>query len=831
MVRFYEIDSDSRLVRCLVRSLTDYYKGGVMGRERGSWPRPAVLVLLLVAVGTAQAQLADYRQQGRSIELMNANGVQMRLTPYGSATVRVQVARRGERHLPDDHYEMVVSHASAATFRIRRKASVLTLAVPGRERLELDVNLSTLALSFRSHGNAIPRLAETSAPRWQDGKVTRAFVLDPNEHFTALGHGYFGRAASLDLQGQRIERNYGSHHGEQAPLLVPFYMSSKGYGVFLNSTARNVFSFGADARYEFGLDTSEGEGRLDYFYIAGQAPRDILRRYVELTGAPRLPPKAMFGLALSDKGHDHESGTPSDENWWKRKILEHRAAGYPLDHVVNDNRWRAGGGERCRSRFEWDRDRFPDPVEYAGWLRAQGLVSTLDFNRCIAQFSAGWQSAFNLPYSDRIDFATSAPDLTSPAFRRWFWDVIYQHSLDPSLGYPGEALWIDEFDEMGAAPRDTRLADSSRFGDMQNYWFFLIAKALVKDGWDKSGLTTRPFVWVRGMGAGAQRYATLWSGDILPTFEEMKLQIRGMQLAGLSGFPFWGHDAGGFYDWERKLGPDAQVYKKWSMAMGSFSPIWKPHGMGESRWPLDRDGDQQQVAHTFSILRYEMMPYIYSMAHEASRTGLPMVRAMLLAYPQFQEAWRHDLQYMWGDDILVAPYTSPGNAQSLWLPPGHWYDFWHPGQREEGGREVQIMPGDEQIAVRVRAGAIITRQRFSPSTAASDASFLRLDVYTGADGRTVLVEDDGKTQRGAVRTTELRYRERQQILRILPSRGGYPGAPVMRAYEINFIGSTASCFTLAGQRLGSEQPAAGMVRLTIPSMDTRRVLTVQPCGT
>ena len=123
--------------------------------------------------------------------------------------------------------------------------------------------------------------------------------------------------------------------------------------------------------------------------------------------------------------------------------------------------------------------------------------------------------------------------------------------------------------------RRKRLGNGHLWGEMKNYYPFLIAKSLVQEGWDKQlAPARRPFVWVRGMTAGAQRYATLWTGDIKPTNEDMRSQIIAMQLAGLSGFPFEGHDAGGFYDWDSKKGPDENLYKRWSMAMGCFSPFW-----------------------------------------------------------------------------------------------------------------------------------------------------------------------------------------------------------------------------------------------------------------
>jgi len=245
-------------------------------------------------------------------------------------------------------------------------------------------------------------------------------------------------------------------------------------------------------------------------------------------------------------------------------------------------------------------------------------------------------------------------DLTNTEFRKWFWQTFYQQSLDPKLQFPGDALWIDEFDEMGAAPNNMQLANGRHWAEMRNYWFFLIAKALVQEGWDqppenKSALhNKRPYVWVRGMTAGAQRYASLWTGDIYPTHDDMQTQIRAMQLAGVSGFPFWGHDAGGFYDWKNNRGPDEKLYAQWAMAFGSFAPIWKPHGMGQSRWPLDRSPENQKIAQQYAQWRYELMPYIYTAAHMAAATGVPMARPLLLDYPNNKNAWKYDLQYLCG---------------------------------------------------------------------------------------------------------------------------------------------------------------------------------------
>jgi alpha-D-xyloside xylohydrolase len=794
-------------------------------------------MLSVFSAHAATTPASGHRQSRHSVLVDGAQGVQLRITAYGKNAVRIQSVRAGEKYFSDNHYEMVESHAHNDAFDVSKRDGKLILKLGGPSHIELDIDPTTLAIAFFANGKQTPVLKESGGVQWHDNVISQSFEFDDQEHFTALGHSYFGRSQSIDLKGQAVTRNYGPSHGDQAPLLVPFYISSKGYGVFLNSTFKNFFNFGKEQRYEFGIDTLGFDGRMDYFFIAGPQPKDVLTHYVELTGKPRLPTKAMFGLALTDKSHDHDSPTPSDETWWKQKISAHRAAGFPLDHVVNDNRWRAGGGKRCESYVEWDKGRYPNPAEYQRWLKANGLVSTLDFNRCIAQYTAGWKPSFNLPEPGMIDFAKSAPDLTNASFRKWFWETMFRKSLNPALKYPGDALWIDEFDEQGEAPETMTLANGLSSAEMRNYWFFLISKALVQQGWDKSGLKARPYVWVRGMTAGAQRYATLWSGDIKPNFEEMKMQIRGMQLAGLSGFPFWGHDAGGFYDWSTKTGPDSDVYMKWSMAFGSFAPIWKPHGAGPSRWPLDRTDKEQAVAHKFAETRYELMPYIYSAAHEAASTGMPIARAMLLEFPEQERAWQFDLQYMWGPDLLVAPFTSVDKAQEVWLPPGKWFDYWQPQQLVQGDVVVPIKPNGNEIALFVKAGSVIPKQRFALSTKFGDKTLLKLDVYRGADGDTKLVEDDGTTEEYKLHnkqmTTRISYRDADASIHIGAAQGDYAGAPSQRSYQLTLHGPSAGgCFTINGV------PATGVhtnqdqeTQITVPRTSIRKSVTIAACTT
>ncbi|HLA55519.1 MAG TPA: TIM-barrel domain-containing protein [Flavobacterium sp.] len=768
-----------------------------------------ILLLILLSVsfyGKAQNDITHTRQ-GNSIVFTNAHGDRLRLTPYGNQMVRIQAVRKDEDFFADDRYEMVEAHHWPGKLVLTEAKVFFKVANDSKNGVSIRIDKTNMALSFYKNEESFPILKDIVGIQWDINGIRTSFAYDPNEHFTGLGHGYFGREESIDLRGKEIGRNYGTEHGQQAPLIVPFYLSSKGYGIFLNSTFPNRFNFGKNNAYGFSI---EG-GRMDYFIIMGPEFPTILDQYTQLTGRPRFPLKSYFGLALSDKGNDHTSQDPSDEQWWKKKITAHRNAGFPLDHIVNDNRWRAGGGQRCVSYFDWDKTRYPDPKEYQSWVKSNGLIVTLDFNRCIAVQSEGWKPSYNLPKNDGIEFNTSAPDFTKSEVRTWFWNTMWNKSLNPALGYPGDALWIDEFDEMGKAPPNMTFENGTTWQEMRNYWFFLIAKSLVQEGWDKSfNGTKRPFVWVRGMTAGAQRYATLWSGDIKPTYDDMKTQVRAMQLAGLSGFPFWSHDAGGFNDWETNDKPTDAMYRQWSMAFGSFTPFWKPHGMGKSRWPLDRPAEVQKDVKLYGELRYKLIPYIYSYAHIANETGLPLARAMVIDYPGEPIAWSRDLQYLWGNELLVAPNCSDTQSNvSVWLPKGDWYDFWN-DDKITGDRTISYPAPIGKLPLFVKSGSIIPMANYALSTAFIAADSLTFHIYPGKNAAFTLYEDDGVTEaykiKNEKRTTVLDFNQSAFSFHIAAAVGNYNNAPTERSYKIVFHGvSKSMCFEVDGVKIKTTQ--------------------------
>ena len=602
--------------------------------------------------------------------------------------------------------------------------------------------------------------------RYANGaSAAELFTPQPGEHYFGLGYGGFGRVGSLDLRGQTITRN----REYQAPILAPFFLSSRGYGVFVNSTWDNSFSF-TDNAYGFTL----AGGQVDYFVLLGPELGDVLDRYTQLTGRPRLPPLAAFGLGLSDKLDDT---LPSDEAWWKDKIQKMRDGKWPFDLVIHDNSWRGGK----TAAWQWATDRYHDPTEYESFCQSVGIANQLDFNRADDTLSEGWKPAYLLPGT------TDYPDFSSPLVRQWFWSLLSTKSFDPQLKYPGDFLWLDEPDDP-VTPTGP-LADGRLWVEGGNYYFFQELQA-VGEGWEATFKgKKRPYVMMRGATAGAQRWGTVWSGDIDDTYAEMKLQIRGMLAAGLSGFPFWAHDAGGF-----KTLPSDSMYRQWAVAMGSFTPMWKPHGIG-LRFPWQFSQAAQDDMRAYGALRMQLLPYLYTAAWRAASTGLPMARAMVLDYRTVADAWTADQQYMWGDALLVAPDTSDGGGTvNPWLPPGDWYGYWDEA-KHAGGARITVPTKIGQLPLFVKAGAIVFGALPSLGTKTWDRTVRVLDVYAGADGKATQFEDDGQSdgyQNGQRALTAMTFTDAATRLELAADDGTYPGAPTSRAYHVRIHGLAGS---------------------------------------
>jgi alpha-glucosidase (family GH31 glycosyl hydrolase) len=778
------------------------------------------------ATGERLSNYASHVTDARSVTVTSTMGQRLRITAYGNQIARVHAIRSGETFFADTRYEMVVpaNHTGmGGTLSVTDSGTALTIDTGAADGIRIVLQKNPLRLEFYHRGTGAPLAKEdpTRSITWggtNNSVITETFVPPPaDEHFIKAGHGLFGRTPRVDRTGDVVSHNYGSGSNDQAPAIIPLYLSTKGYGVFFNTTFDTTFSFasGTGRDYYFSADDHNTGGvrpQLDYFLINGPQFAKLLDGYTQLTGRPRLPQLAIFGLHMSDKNFPDVS----DQNWWKTKITQHRNAGFPFDHQVNDNRWRAGSGAWSGSYFEFSSVRWPDPAGYQTWAAANGVTMTLDYNRNNSSLMAGWSGGpppgFSFKAADLANVADNGavPDWSNPATRAWVWNVFWTKALNPSLHYPGAGLWIDETDQMGPIPFNADTANGMKWSELRNAYLFYLHKGVGQEGWDPQaaghlGTAKRPWTWSRGASAGQQRYGHYWTGDINSTYDEMQQQIRGMQVSGLGGFPFANIDGGGFQGGSGGLISES-FYRNWPAAWSSLAPIWRPHstastssqGAIASRWPLDQSKTAQADFLKYAQLRYTLLPYIYSLAHQAAATGMPMARAMVIDYQDRPSALTHDLQYLWGPSLLVAPLTSDGGAtQNVWLPAGAtWYNFWadirHTGS---DSADLPYVTRTGETILFVKAGAILPKYPYAQSTAFVNKRQLELEVYSGADGTFSLMEDDGVTESyratGALSTTTLTWTDSAKRTTIAHPQGTYTGAPTTRRYVVRVHGLSA----------------------------------------
>ncbi|MFI8811692.1 MULTISPECIES: alpha-xylosidase [unclassified Streptomyces] len=484
----------------------------------------------------------------------------------------------------------------------------------------------------------------------------------------------------------------GGTSSEQAYKNVPFYLSSRGYGVFVNHPGKVSFEIGSESvgQVQFSVE----DQTLEYYVVAGPTPKDVLARYTALTGRPALPPAWSFGLWLTTSfctSYDEETVTSFVDGMAER--------GIPLTVFHFDCFWMR---EYQWSDFAWDPEVFPDPQGMLARLKERGLRISMWINPYIAQKSALFAEAAALghlvrrPDGDIWQWDLWQPgmalvDFTSPAARAWYNDklrVLLEQGVDCFKTDFGERV-----------PTDVVWHDGSDPERMHNYYAQLYNRT-VFELLEKERGSGEAVLFARSATAGGQQFPVHWGGDCFASFTAMAESLRGGLSLGLSGFGFWSHDIGGF-----EGTPDPAVFKRW-LAFGLLSSHSRLHGNVSYRVPWAFGQEAVDVARQFTVLKHRLMPYLYGAAAEAHRTGIPVMRPMLLEFPEDPTARTLDRQYMLGPDLLVAPVFSADGEVEYYVPEGTWTSLLT-GERITGPVWRRETHGFDSLPLLVRPGAVL----------------------------------------------------------------------------------------------------------------------------
>lgn len=499
--------------------------------------------------------------------------------------------------------------------------------------------------------------------------VRQTLGLAVGEHVYGLGE----RFGAFVKNGQSVDMWHadGGTGTEQAYKNVPFYLTDRGYGVFVNHPERVSFEVASEFVSKVGFSVP-GE-RLDYCVINGPTMKDVLRRYTDLTGKPSLPAPWSFGLWLSTSFQ-----TNYDEETVMQMIDGMQSRGIPLRVFHFDCFWMR---EFHWCDLEWDSRVFPDPAGMLRRIKDKGLNVCVWINPYIAQesrlFREGVENGYFLrrPNGDVWQWdmwqaGMAIVDFTNPAARSW-----YQERLAALLDM-GVDCFKTDFGER--IPTDVVYADGSDPIKMHNYYTYLYNQCVYEVLERKRG-KGEAVLFARSGTAGGQQFPVHWGGDCWSNYVSMEESLRGGLSLMMSGYGYWSHDIGGF-----ESTSTADVYKRWA-AFGLLSSHSRLHGSVSYRVPWAYDEESVDVVRLFTRLKARLMPYLYRNAIETSRTGVPMMRSMVLEFTEDRNCAYLDRQYMFGDSLLVAPIFNEDSKAVYYLPEGTWTHLLT-GEQRVGGR-------------------------------------------------------------------------------------------------------------------------------------------------
>ncbi|MBB6142714.1 alpha-D-xyloside xylohydrolase [Silvibacterium bohemicum] len=602
----------------------------------------------------------------------------------------------------------------------------------------------------------------SDAPFYQVGA---SFASPDDEHYYGLGQNQQGL---LDYRGHQIDcwHDYNASGGPS--VCVPFLVTNKGYGVIWDNPSRTTIAPGFNEQTRW---TSEVGDRVSFFVIAGKTTDEIYAGYRQLTGATPLLPKAAYGYIQCKQRYRSQAEVMAVAKGYRERHL-------PLDTIVVDWFYYTKMGQ-----MDFDPTLWPDPAAMNEELHKMGIQTMVsvwprfvpDSRYYETILKNGWFEHLadgtptdGLPY----DRAGSDIDTTNPDAAKWYWDKIRENIL--SKGF--NSLWADET-EPDLPPQGSYF----HVGPGTQYYntYPLFHTAALYDGFRRD-TPHRALILSRDAYLGIQRNGVIvWSSDISPTWDTLRRQIpTGLDFTA-SGIANWSNDTGGWQYLPGEHHPahppllnpsDArdnvggyddypELYTRW-FEYASFLPIFRTHGSRNFNEVWSYGHEAEPILEKYLKLRYQILPYIYSLSYHTYETGAPSMRALFMDFPDDPQVTDLRDEYMLGPAFLVAPITEQGaTSRKVYLPAGtDWYNYWT-NERIKGGQTIAVNAPIDTLPLFVRAGSILPLGEPIESTSQTQ-KIARLRVYPGADADFTLYDDDGTTyayEKGEDRVTRLHW--------------------------------------------------------------------------
>jgi alpha-D-xyloside xylohydrolase len=724
--------------------------------------------------------VVSYQQQPDAVMLKMKQGT-LRLQPLTESILRVTYSATGT--IPEQtEYVVIKKQWPAVKFSVAADDKEIALST---SKLKVVVSKVDGAIAYKDSSGKQLMLEGTRmlTPALVNGEKTYKAESFLNVYGSPEGLYGLGQhqAGVWNYRGESVDVSQ-----ENSNIAVPLLVSSNGYGLFWNNYSRTRFN-NRFANYLY--ISSEVADTIDYYFLYGPELDQVVAEYRELTGTAPLFGKWAYGFWQCKNRYKSQAELLGVAH-------KYRELKIPVDNIVQDWFWWNRKGEHVFNA------NYPDP---------KGMVDDLhknNFHLMISVWPFFEPGSKEYEYMDKQGWfidkfkydklpyhraGMAAYDASDPAARKYYWELMNKALF--SIGV--DAWWLDTVEpETEGLEENIQLGHKLALGSGDRYvnLYPLLTEEGVYKGQRSASEQKRVFILGRSAFAGSQRAAvTAWSGDILSNFETFKRQIPAGLNYSISGLPYWTTDIGGFVSGN----PDDPAYRelfiRW-FQFGTFSPIFRVHGTRSTDqnelWSYGAEA--QKILTDYDRLRYELMPYIYSVAWKVTSDGYTPMRPLVMDFRNDERALNIGDQFMFGPAILVSPVTEQGaTSRHLYLPNTKWYDFWT-GAVIEGGKAIDTAAPIDRLPLFVRAGSIVPMGPDVQYSTEKPADPIELRVYSGANGDFVLYEDENDNynyEKGARAEIPLRWDDATQTLTIGERKGQFPGMLANRKFRLVMVGN------------------------------------------
>jgi alpha-glucosidase len=725
-------------------------------------------------------------QAGKSILNINV---------LASDLIRVRLATNG-MFQPDMSWAVVKKHWQEVEVKVTDSSNDITIAT---SEISLVVNKNPLRLRFVDRqGNIINDDEPTKGMSW-NGSEVRVWKKMPQDEFY---YGFGEKAGRLNRTWTHMtmwNSDIPAYDADTDPIYQthPFFYGvnkGKAYGVFFDNTYWSSFDMGKENRHQYSFGAEAGE--INYYFFYGLSPKKILSRYTELVGRMPLPPRWSLGYQQCRWSYPTETRVREIAKGFRdRKI--------PCDVIYLDIDYMDG-----YRIFTWNNKNFPNPKKMIDDLTKDGFKIAVIVDPGIKAdtayhaFTSGNAKDVFVKYLNGKPFIGKVwpgecafPDFTKENARNWWGDNF------STLIESGIRGWWNDMNEPSVFDVPTKTIDLNVIHDdnelktghekNHNIYGMQMTRATY-DGVRRLLPNERPFVLTRASYAGGHRYSSAWTGDNTSTWRDLEMSVPMLLNLSISGQPFVGADIGGFIGH-----PGGELFARW-LQLGVFTPLMRAHSVinEKNKEPWEYGEEFTNINRETINLRYTLLPYIYNVMYQASVTGMPAMRPMMFDYPDDGNFGWNEEQFMFGDDLLIAPVLTPSTTErNVRLPEGFWYDYWT-GQKYKGGNDIKVDAPLNRIPVFVKAGAIIPTQQVVQSTNQSPIDPLTFTVYpTKLQSTRTYYEDDGisfEYEKGKYFRRTINQRNSSGGITLMLSKAEGSYRPPKRSLVVKFLDAATS---------------------------------------